>query len=100
MPSAYSTSSRGTAVERRLFGRRRTGCNALESVPQLGVAAGLRGARGTIKFAPLDRESKQMTDLIAKRFHWLAEQVAGGFRGRVNLCVSNVAEFPEPEIVL
>jgi hypothetical protein len=96
MPSAYSTSSRGTAVERRLFGRRRTGCNALKSVPQLG----LRGARGTIKFAPLDRESKQMTDLIAKRFHWLAEQVAGGFRGRVNLCVSKVAEFPEPEIVL
>ena len=50
-------------------------------------------------FAPLDRDSRQMTDLIDKRFHRLAEQLPGGFRGRVNLCVTNVAEFPEPELV-
>jgi len=40
-----------------------------------------------------------MNDLNEKRFHWLAEQLPGGFRGRVNLCVTNVAEFPELELV-
>jgi hypothetical protein len=40
-----------------------------------------------------------MTDLIEKRFRWLAEQLPGDFRGRVNLCVTNVAEFLEPELV-
>ena len=41
-----------------------------------------------------------MTDLIETIFHWLREKLTGGFpEAGIDLWVSNVTEFPEPEIV-
>jgi hypothetical protein len=40
-----------------------------------------------------------MTDLIETTFYWF-EKLTGGFsEAGINLWVSNVTEFPEPEIV-
>jgi hypothetical protein len=41
-----------------------------------------------------------MTDLIETTFHWLREKLIGSFsEAGINLWVSNVTGFPEPEIV-